>query len=158
MKIRITGKIKKELIPEIREAAKFFAQELLSKRLYKKISVDIKFSKENIRGSINGICEYLDNNHRPKHFQITLNSRLTKRAILYTLAHEFVHIKQYATGEWKEYKKDTNLTKWHGKYFFLDKLDYWEYPWEIEAFGRERGLMVFYGAYKRERINNGNKK
>jgi len=24
----------------------------------------------------------------------------------------------------------------------MDKIDYWDYPWEIEAFGRQLGLFV----------------
>ena len=60
--------------------------------------------------------------------------------ILKTLAHELVHVKQYVMGELKYtthgmvYKKTT--------YSPDNIFDYFETPYEIEAYGREKGLLV----------------
>lgn len=54
--------------------------------------------------------------------------------MMMTLAHEMVHVKQFAMGELEE-----NMNVWKGKRF-SGKTDYWDTPWEIEAHGREYGL------------------
>ena len=60
--------------------------------------------------------------------------------ILKTLAHELVHVKQYVMGEltWR----DRGLM-WKGHLYTPELLaEYFETPYEIESFGRERGLLV----------------
>ena len=41
-------------------------------------------------------------------------------------------------------QNETNdqLTKWRGKRINSDKVDYWVQPWEIDAYGRETGLLT----------------
>ena len=61
--------------------------------------------------------------------------------ILETLAHELVHVKQYLTGEL------TGVSGvglyWKGTKFELEDFrDYFELPYEIEAYGRSRGLLT----------------
>mgnify|MGYP001210788531 FL=1 len=62
------------------------------------------------------------------------------RKLLLTIAHEMVHVKQYARGELYQ---GTRIAKhrWQGKWI-SNNLDYWDQPWEIEAAGREIGLFV----------------
>ena len=48
-----------------------------------------------------------------------------------------VHIKQYIDGE-----TDDQLSTWRGKKVNSDKIEYWVQPWEIDAYGREIGLMT----------------
>jgi hypothetical protein len=60
---------------------------------------------------------------------------------LRTICHEMVHVKQYAKGEMKQMWKPARTTKFQGVYF-SDDMDYWDTPWEIEAFGRESGLYT----------------
>ena len=61
--------------------------------------------------------------------------------ILRTLAHEMVHVKQWAKGEMYEYVK-SGLIRFHKTKFDADNINYWDYPWEIEAFGKQLGLFV----------------
>lgn len=63
----------------------------------------------------------------PREFEIELDSRLKQRDLLTTLAHEMVHVKQFVRGEIP--------------YVFPDDGKYYDWPWEIEAFGREWGLF-----------------
>lgn len=43
------------------------------------------------------------------------------------LAHEMVHVKQFATDE-----MDTGLTRWKSNKY-CENIDYWDQPWEKEA-------------------------
>jgi hypothetical protein len=59
------------------------------------------------------------------------------------MAHEMVHAKQYARNE---LSNELITAKWKGKtYHISGKIeDYLNYPWEIEAFGREHGMYLLY--------------
>jgi len=52
-----------------------------------------------------------------------------------TLAHELVHVKQFARGELTH-----NLQYWKGK--DCSDTDYWKQPWEIEARRLQKKLMI----------------
>ena len=81
-----------------------------------------------------GYCLETDNN---RTFEIEVNRTLSYRKMLETVAHEMVHVKQYARRE----LHPSNNT-WMGKTYNTDKTSYWDLPWEIEAHGREVGLFV----------------
>ena len=34
------------------------------------------------------------------------------------------------------------MVRFHKTKFELDDINYWDYPWEIEAFGKQLGLFV----------------
>ena len=53
------------------------------------------------------------------------------------LFRSMVHVKQYIHNETND-----DLSVWHGKKFNSDKMDYWSHPWEIDAHGRETGLLT----------------
>jgi hypothetical protein len=72
---------------------------------------------------------------KAREFLIELHPYITGKEILKTLAHEFVHVKQYVYEELNE-----EQTQWQGQPFDSDAVDYYELPWEIEAYGREAGL------------------
>jgi hypothetical protein len=86
-----------------------------------------------------GFCCIEDYNKsgKPREFTIEIDKSLNLKTMLLVLAHECVHVKQYATGE-----LDDNLSVWRGRKVNSDKVPYWEHPWEIEAYGREKGLYV----------------
>ena len=81
-----------------------------------------------------GYCLELEDN---RTFEIEIDRKLTMRKMLETVAHEMVHVKQYAR---KELNSDHDL--WLGKTVNPTKVDYWDLPWEIEANGREAGLFI----------------
>jgi len=60
--------------------------------------------------------------------------------LLRALAHEMVHVKQYVMGE-LTYR--THGMVWKKVTYAPDNIfDYFETPFEIEAYGREKGLLV----------------
>jgi hypothetical protein len=68
-----------------------------------------------------------------------LDSRLKMADICLTLAHEMVHVKQYAKGQLKQItnRKGAVHYTWMGK---KCEESYYDCPWELEAFSRERVL------------------
>jgi hypothetical protein len=77
---------------------------------------------------------------RPREFNIDVNSKLKLRTLLETVAHELVHVKQFARGELYQ-SSVTMKHRWQGKWYKRTP-SYWNQPWEIEAHGREPGLFV----------------
>lgn len=146
MRIYIRGNCDKISNQEIRYATKFFVSKLVSTRLAKALTLFVVFDRDH---DTKGSCEYLDTNDRPREFKIKVKPTLTKPETLKTIAHELVHVKQFARGEMKDYLFK-NAVRWNKQTIFHENVDYWDYPWEIEAFGREIGLYAKYIDHKRE--------
>ena len=120
-----------------KESLRFYANELLGKRLTKNIKVFLVF--EELPNIINALCQWSDDNHKCRSFVIIVNKKLNKKTTLISLAHEMVHVKQYARGELKDYLRNNNV-KWKNRVFCLDKVEYWSSPWEKEAYKNDKLL------------------
>lgn len=90
---------------------------------------------------------YCSHDANLRFFTIDLRSKDGDDDIFKSLAHEMVHLKQYATKELSDIVVVENdvvadTAFWHGEvYKFKPKEDpYFDSPWEIEAYGREVGL------------------
>ena len=97
-------------------------------------SLDLTIKLTTIADGSMGYCCQLGTN---RDFEIEIDRKLTLRKLLETVAHEMVHVKQYARKELNPYHN-----KWMGKTVNPAKVAYWDLPWEIEAHGRELGLFV----------------
>jgi len=123
-----------------------------SKKLRDNISIDIHLRKHLNAGEAK-LSEHA-NRYRPGDFKVLLNHHEMEKddygrerpdtewahELLKTLAHELVHVKQYVMGEltWRE-----RGLLWKGHLYTPENLgEYFDTPYEIEAFGRERGLLV----------------
>lgn len=143
--IEVIGSCKKK-----RDMVKDMAMFCSSILMPKMSTLDIKIhliSKLISKEGIAGDCIWEDNTHLPREFTIRIDSTQKLKEMLESIAHEMVHVKQYAKGELKDFSYDTSGCKWLGKYIKFDKVNYYDHPWEIEAYGRERGLIVRW-AYK----------
>ena len=98
------------------------------------------FKGEDAYGYCLALCDDGERPDRPRTFEIEAHSKLRLRRLLETIAHEMVHVKQYARGELYESERQSKH-RWQGKWFDKDP-DYWDRPWEIEAIGRETGLFI----------------
>lgn len=153
MKISIrnaTDKVKPE---ELKEAIRFFADQLIPKMTQARLNLSIIFDKEskNLGKDRGQTCwDHYDKGNKNK-FTIRVNPTLNKINLLMTLAHEMVHVKQYATGELYDYKANTKA-RWHGEVLETEEIDYWVQPWEIEAWGRETGLYLYYKNHQTEKV------
>ncbi len=129
-----------------REAVKFYGTKLLSSRLFETIDVVIKFDPKIIGRKESAYCQVKKIVERPRSFIITINPQLSRRNTLICLAHETVHVKQYAEGRMKDYA-NPRYTKWLGQKVEFDEAnveDYFMAPWEIEARGYEFGLYTLF--------------
>jgi len=138
----------------VKSMADFCGEKLLGSRLYPKIELRIELVKHLMKNEkIYGDAIWEDEERYPKEFTIRADASQPLRRILETIAHEMVHVKQYARRELHPSKE-----AWLGKTVNPKKLSYWDLPWEIEAHGREVGLFVRYceqnklGKYKWTRI------
>ena len=141
MYLRTIGKPSKIQLKLCKEAVKFYGKFLLGENLYNKISIKLKFDETIIKSKDFAYCGWDDNNHRSREFTIVISPVLNRKLMLKTLAHEMVHVKQYAKGELKDYLI-SNKSKWKGEVFIHDEVEYWFQPWEIEAHGMEMGLYL----------------
>lgn len=161
MKITIYGYVRPSLEKKIIAACKFYAETLLSKPIQSKLILDIEI-ESNLEDDNQGECFPEDENRNPRYFTIRLKKR-SDNAMIKALAHEMVHIKQFAKNElsykFKEVRnslpKKMNVafdTIWGNEIWKPKKNEhlYWDAPWEIEAYGKEPGLFYkFLEQYKR---------
>ena len=139
MNIKIVNCPDADFKPFLVDAAEFFAKDLIPDgRLRNRCTVRIKFDdKLKVYGYAS--IEKFNSRNLPREFNIEIHPGLGARGILQTLSHEMVHVKQYINGETND-----DLSHWRGKKIDSDTVDYWEHPWEIDAHGREVGLVHKY--------------
>lgn len=142
MFLEISGRPAKTPINIVDCAAKFFCEYLLGTKLSSHIHLTIEFERFEKGCNDYAYCDWIDDNHRSRMFIITIDRTLSRKETILALAHEMVHLKQYARGELKDIFRPAKMTKWMGKKYVTENMDYWETPWEIEAYGREKGLYM----------------
>jgi hypothetical protein len=84
--------------------------------------------KEGFRGSVFKLG--------PKVIGMSIDTALDVERLIIALAHEMVHVKQYARGQ-ITHGKNLNSRFWMGKKI---RGHYYDLPWEVEAFSKERVL------------------
>ena len=117
--------------------AKFFDV----KDLDKYISVDVDFTNLDVEGHCIDAGD--------GEFSIEIKKDLPMREKMIVLMHELVHMKQHIAGELEfggiiigQDGLKCKTTTWMGAEFDEEGTDYFDRPWEIEAFGRQLGLFI----------------
>lgn len=137
MHVKVVNCPDKYFKPLVEKAVKFYAKELIpNTRIRNHCFTKVRFDAKITQYGYATIEEY-NTRKQPREFLIEIHPGIGARYILETLAHEMVHIKQYINGETNE-----TLSLWRGKKIDPDKIDYWEHPWEVDAYGREMGLLT----------------
>ena len=135
MKLSVVGCPDKKLfLPYVKRAARFYAQSLFKPRALENLILKIKFNKKIDAYGYASVTEFSPSN-KPRQFEIELHPGIGAYDILKTLAHEMVHVRQYIQGD-----VNIRLTRWKGT--AVADVDYWDQPWEIDAHGREDGLLT----------------
>lgn len=145
MDINITGSIGKSQKKILKEAAEFFAAQLMDPRMVRNITLDIEIRRD--MDGLTGECVDEDGTKNPRYFTIGL-LRQDFEEMIKILGHEIVHVKQYAKNELKSgimipARGGLKMhSRWMGEVWRpKGKEDnYYDTPWEIEAYGREVGL------------------
>ena len=123
-----------------------------SSRLRHNVSINIHLKHHDEGGE--AMLSEDANKYRPRDFKVIIDHHQAEidnydrtrtdtewgHTVLRTLAHELVHVKQYLVGDlsWRD-----KGMMWKGKLFTPEYLtDHLETPYEIEAYGREKGLLV----------------
>lgn len=132
-----------------RQFARFFSNRFFSKDLNKQINVKLKIIRKTIINYEDDCAnvEWMDNNRQPRRFTIHINvpPKPSLKYIIGTLAHEMVHVKQFVKNELVDLPStDYNVSMFKNKKYNLNRVSYFDQPWEIEAYGRERGLTREY--------------
>ena len=123
-----------------------------SKRLRNNVSINVHLKHHEEDGE--AMLEEYANRYRPREFKVIVDHHRAEiddygrtrtdtewgHTILRILAHELVHVKQYLVGDM------TCRTKgmlWKGVMFAPEYLtEQLKTPYEVEAYGKERGLLV----------------
>ena len=123
-----------------------------SKRLRNNVSINVHLKHHEEGGE--AMLSENANRYRPRDFKVIIDHHQAEiddygrtrtdtewgHTILRTLAHELVHVKQYLVGDltWR----DKGML-WKGVMFAPEYLtDQLETPYEVEAYGKEKGLLV----------------
>ena len=142
MLLHINGSTKK-VRKDIELASWYYAEKLMGKRLMAGLEININLKKDLLtEEGHEGTAIWDDDGYRPKEFTINLDTTVNFRNLLINLAHEMVHVKQWAKDEMYEYMNTMGMVRFKGERFHLEETDFWDYPWEIEAYGRQLGLFI----------------
>jgi len=132
----------------IKSAVAFFSDQLMDLRTRRRLNIKI-VRKSSI--DVMAECGAIEDGRSPKCFKIDIRAHKRDDDIIKTLAHEMVHVKQFAKNELSARLRRVAKGKGHQyeyvmKWFGLiwepkaKEDEYWDAPWEIEAYGREHGL------------------
>ncbi len=141
MYVEVIGHRSKVMKDLLARAVEFYCSKLMTKRMCQSLEVYVILKKK-LENDFAGYCSYLDHHKGVRQFEIELCKNQSVRETLSSLAHEVVHLKQFALGELKDTMHPGNISVWQGQKINEDKVDYWDLPFEIEAYGRERGLYT----------------
>lgn len=128
-----------------RQLIEFCAAQLLTPRLSKNLHITVRYLPNILTGKQPSYGWVSKKGVPPRHFYISCDDGLSIQMTLRTLAHEMVHVRQYATGQMKDY------TRWEDRYRWNGKIQRWnpncsrkeyktKYPDEREALRLEKVL------------------
>ncbi len=145
MILSISG-VSPRIAKELDKACRYFALQLMHSRTVRNLNIDIEVIRTlDCEGYV--VCE--DEHKNPRNFLVQLR-RLPEDEMIKTLAHEMVHVKQYAKNELAKRPATARgggsgiVTRWLGETWKPKRTEhkYYDCPWEIEAYGREVGLWA----------------
>ena len=143
IKFQNTNLIDKQHIKMMRSLSEFVINKFFTKPKQDKLNILVSFEKDLFEKTNQyANCIWEDEHYRPFDFSIQIDPNQKIQLLLNSLAHELVHVKQWAKGEFYQLQRERSVYKFNGQKFDTTKIDYWDTPWEIEAHGRAIGLVV----------------
>lgn len=142
MKVNVRGPHPIISKKEFRFAARFMLRHMLDEEVHETLHLTIVNTDMTKTGYL-----ALTQGKSPKKYLIKMDPNLGRPKTLRTLAHELVHVKQFVNQELgmnQLVRKGNPHTYWNGELYDETEISQWDYPWEIEANGREEGLYQRY--------------
>ena len=139
--IRISGPMSIDMKHMFQRAIEYYSNELMNPQLVHNIRIHMKYGRMLEKGNA-GECEIVGESLTPRKFKIGINPSKDREDVFKTLAHEMVHVKQYAYKELKYQIRSLDKMIWKGRYVNEDKVKYERLPWEKEAFTKEDILFM----------------
>ena len=96
---------------------------------HRTLDIEIQLKNLNDENAV-GYCMMEENN---RQFTIEVDRKLGIKELVTTICHEMIHVKQYARKEMDDWS-GKGLARWKGKTFNAEKTDYYNLPWEKEAY------------------------
>jgi hypothetical protein len=136
MEISIQGIKSKKMSRLISRAIEFYCTRLMNKRTVSTLEVLVE-AKNKLDNNVLGLCYFDGYSEGVREFILEIKKKVILEDLLTTIAHECVHIKQFAKRELKDGRVIANSTIWKGSEINELKVDYEDLPWEIEAVENE---------------------
>lgn len=139
--ITFTKNISQELKTELKRYVSFCVSNLMQD-IQEDLEINIVYGSG---GCFDAYVEVADEDYGeldPRAFNIHIDQSVTNiDDLLLTVCHEMVHVKQFAYNEIQETEEPARCV-WKGEEFLMtsSKADYYNTPWEVEAYGKENGL------------------
>ena len=124
----------------IQRAAMSYLKMLLPLKRKVNIKIEVVDELESSEGVFGECYEYGSDDYYK--YVIRLDNNKSRQIMLVTLAHEFIHLKQYDKKELRFYSKDHDSARWKGQLY--KNYDYETAPWEVEA---SEGELVLYNNF-----------
>lgn len=145
MKLTIIGSRSVDLNDHYVRFTHYVCEKLIPSRILVNIDINIEFNDRIHRDHQYGRAWIEETNSRgmPRKFGILVSRSTQLHKQLCITGHELTHVKQWATGQMKP-KEAGRVANFMGTEYVMKNTDYWDRPWEIEAHGREKGLVEQY--------------
>jgi hypothetical protein len=131
-------------------AARWFLSKLMSQTSAEQIKLEVYLRRMKHQ---RGICWAYEK--YPDEYTVVIDASMGRRDSLRAIAHESVHVMQYATGKMKDlWGQHSGKVLWKNQ--MMDNIDtgsaYFNSPWEKEAYRRQEPLLQAYLRYRKKLI------
>ena len=132
-------------------AAQWFLSRLISQELVDQIDLEVYIRKmKHQRGMCWAYEKY------PNQYTIVIDSSMGRRDSLRAIAHESVHVMQYANGTMRDmYGEHRGKVLWKNQ--MMENVDtgsaYFNAPWEKQAYGMQERLLQQYLRHRKKLIS-----
>jgi len=156
--ISVIGCRNRQFTKEVKHAAAFMLEQELGKRLFSNVFVRVDVVSGLLQSDgVYGDVQWDDDENfmRPREYTIRIHREHDSSKEFYsTLAHEIIHVRQWAKNEMYEFQRGSG-TRFRGKIYDSDNMHEDDYPWEKEAYAKQQKLCDSYLAeYKVSNIKN----
>ena len=154
MEIDIQGIRSRKISKLIARAIEFYCSKLMFKRTVNTLDVRVEVKKK-LDNNVLGLCYFDGYSDGVREFVLELKKNVLLEDLLITIAHECVHIKQFAKRELKDGRVIANSSIWKGSEISELKVDYEDLPWEKEAMDNE---FILYTDFIQSELNSDKKR